>query len=192
MEYDVCIWLTDFIVMEKFHEHKEEKVIGEQVIVIAMVAILMASFLYYFLKQENKLTKTGINSTAITFASKLNAIRAQWFMDKQPNVVKVREYSTGDSEQVLINIPVNKKGWVDVPFQSSKQLVIETSACQQIWHYLIDGPLKILNETIVAIEIQHNVGRSNRICRYQLPSGTYFDYSTSNGKVSEVVYSNVN
>ena len=70
---------------------KREKTLAEQIITVVMVAILMAGFLYYFLRQEGQLTKVGFETVATNFAATVSTIRAQWYMDKQPRIVLLKE-----------------------------------------------------------------------------------------------------
>lgn len=173
--------------MARFLENKKEKMISEQVIVIAVVASLIAFFLYDFTEQDHQLSHTGLNSTATAFSGKLNVVRAQWFMDKQPNVVVVREFShDGTSIPSYQGIPVNKQGWVDVSAKITVQNLPTNSPCELIWQYLIGGELSIINTPVMAIEINNSVKRSTRVCRYQTENGSHFEYDSENGKVSDV------
>ena len=61
---------------------KREKTLSENIIVIAVLGILMTSFVYYFFKDEQRLTHTGFDYVAQNFSSRVVALRAQWFMDK--------------------------------------------------------------------------------------------------------------
>lgn len=174
--------------MVKYTESKKQKVISEKVIVIAIVVSLMAFFLYDFTEQDHKLTNTGLNSTVLAFSSKLNIVRSQWFMDKQPNVVVLREFTHDDKQQQNHqNIPVNKKGWVDISNETNEtneKGTLKLSPCQLIWQYLIGDELKIMNAPVVAIEINDKTEGLNRVCRYQTNGGAYFEYDSANGKIT--------
>jgi len=153
--------------------NKKEKSLAENVLIVTLVACLMGTFIYYFFKQEQQLTQVGYNTLARNFSSKVTAIRAQWFMDNQPNVVIIKE---GDAESR--NISVNSKGWVDY--------LAERQNCQKVWLAVMENDLTFMNQPIVVVEIKHEQYRLKNICRYSLVSGESFDYQIESGKVTEV------
>lgn len=158
---------------------KREKTLAEQIITVVMVAILMAGFLYYFLRQEGQLTKVGYETVATNFASKVSTIRAQWYMDNQPRIVLLKEQG---KQQSIRKISVNKNGWVDNNSTNSN--------CFIIWQQVMDSPLEFMNKPIVALQIIKNTDNNTRSCRYMLASGEYFQYNLDNGKVSNVLIIN--
>lgn len=158
---------------------KREKTLAEQIITVVMVAILMAGFLYYFLRQEGQLTKVGFETVATNFAATVSTIRAQWYMDKQPRIVLLKEQG---KQQSIRKISVNKNGWVDNNSANSN--------CFIIWQQVMDSPLEFMNKPIVALQINKNTDNNTRSCRYMLASGEYFQYNLDNGKVSNVLISN--
>lgn len=158
---------------------KREKTLAEQIITVVMVAVLMAGFLYYFLRQEGQLTKVGFERLATNFAAKVSTIRAQWYMDNQPKMVLLKEQG---QQQTLRKITVNKNGWVDSNSANS--------LCVIIWQQVMDSPLEFMNKPLVALQINNNTGSNTRSCRYMLASGEYFQYNIDNGKVSNVLIIN--
>ena len=157
---------------------KKEKTLAEQIVVIALVAIFMTSFIYYFFKQESQLTSTGFNAIAKQFAVQVTTIRAQWYMDKQPNIVVISRLELNNNNDENSHISVNKKGWVDVKVQSL--------ACEKIWHYVVNAPMSFIKNPVIAIEVKRKSTPFGRICQYSLASGLYFEYKSYNGKVSDV------
>jgi hypothetical protein len=161
--------------------NSREKTLGENVIIFALIAILMSSFLYYFFKQEQRLTEVGFDAVARKFSSSVLAIRAQWFMDGQPDEIIIKEKNKPN-----VTIKVNHKGWID--FNDEKE------RCQKIWQALMTTDLYFMNQPIAVIEINNVENGSNyteikvlNICRYSLSTGESFDYYLSNGKVSEII-----
>jgi len=154
---------------------KREKSLAEQVIIVLMVAALMASFVYYFFKEEAEITQVGFSSLASRFASQVTAIKAQWYMDKQPNMVYVKTANL-DDEPLLIK--VNKNGWV--------QPVENDNACKAIWQWVMQTPLFFMKQPISVYSVTDNINSSVSHCRYSLPSGEFFEYWPKTGKVSQV------
>lgn len=158
--------------------NNREKTLGENVLIIALIAVLMASFLYYFFKQERQLTEVGFDAVARNFSASVLAIRAQWFMDGQPDEIKLKE-----SGKPSVTLKVNQQGWLDFDDDNEK--------CQKIWVALMATDLFFMNQPIAVLEIQTHSTESKAInnkfvtiCRYSLPTGESFDYNLVNGKVS--------
>jgi len=145
---------------------------AENVIIILLLAILMMSFVDYFFKQEDKLTQIAFNRINQNFATKITAVHAQWFMDKQPDIVHV------EIDNETQSIAVNNKGWVDVEDQEL--------SCAKIWEIVIIEPMMLMKKPISAVEIKRNNMILGRICQFELPLGEYFQYNSQNGKVSGI------
>lgn len=154
---------------------KNEKSMGELLIIIAMLSIMMAVFIYYFLKQEEQFTSVGFGAVKNTFSSRVNIIHAQWIMDLKPDSVYVKELNEGKKN----GIAVNARGWIDA-FDNG-------NACQYIWQATMEVPMELMNSPISSIEIKKEGSGKNRICRYELPSGEHFKYDTNTGKVSDIL-----
>ena len=154
---------------------KKEKSLGEIVIIIAIVSILMMSFIHYFLKQEDQITQAGFKALSQNFSTKITAVRAQWFMDKKPDYVEL--ISSGETQKIY----VNQLGWVDSTNKNS--------ACEDIWTSIIGESLHLMN---VSIKVSENINvngkninvNAKRVCKYSLPSGDFFQYHTNDGRVN--------
>jgi competence protein ComGC len=161
---------------------KKGKSLGENMFILGIIAILMASFLHYFFKQEDQFTQTGFSAVANVFSSRVIGIHGQWFMDKQPNVVVIK------SKNIIPNqksedkkIPVNTSGWVDVNTNAHD--------CEKIWQHVLEMPMQFMKQPVVGVIKMVNNPKSNggkRFCQYRIPSGEYFEYQPHNGKVSSV------
>jgi len=150
---------------------KREKSLSENIIVIAALGILMTSFIYYFFKDDQRLTHTGFDYVAQNFSSRVVAVRAQWFMDKQPNLIKL-----SNTKADLIR--VNSRGWID--------FTGEANSCEKIWQAAMDTELVFLKQPVVVSMLEKTDQRKFRTCRYSLFGGEYFDYQMETGKVSKV------
>ena len=166
---------------------KKGKSIAENLIIIVMVGVLMTVFIYYFFKQEKHITKAGFDIVAQTFSARVTGIHAQWFMDNQPRWVVVKESKRLNGEWKSVRIAVNTAGWVDV---QSTATVSNQNDCQQIWQQVLATPMVYMKQPIAAVLINikpNNLSQQkNRLCQYSLPSGEYFEYQPSSGKVSEM------
>lgn len=165
---------------------KKGKSMAENLIIAVMLGLLMASFIYYFFKQEAHFTKVGFESVANSFSARVTGIHAQWFMDNQPRWVVIKETATLNGHRENTRIAVNLAGWVDIP--TANYLNIE-NGCQLIWQQVLATPMVYMKKPIsaVLVNISANNERHQKIslCQYSLPSGEYFEYQPSNGKVSQ-------
>ncbi len=152
--------------------NSREKSLGENMLIFSLIAIFMCAFIYYFFKQDEQITQAGFERIANNFSSKVMAIRAQWFMDRQPETVLLKDNG------VIEKIKVNKKGWVDFGEQAQN--------CQKIWHIVISNELTFMNQQVIAIDIHHEANQLKSACRYSLTTGEYFDYHLMSGLVTKV------
>jgi len=160
------------------NSEKKEKSLAEFLIIIALVGVMMAVFINYFVKSEPQFTHAGFTTLAQSFNTKVSAVHAQWLMDKQPNIVLLASFNKKDKQA----IPVNKTGWIDV---QQKNL-----ACEAIWQLVMEAPMNLMKFSISAIEVHDNTNKqevqTKAQCRYALLDGSYFHYNRANGKVSKV------
>lgn len=158
---------------------KKEKSLAEFIAIIALVGVMMAVFINYFIKGEAQFTQAGFATFAQNFNTKVNAVHAQWLMDKQPNVVLLSSFNKKEKQAV----PVNQKGWIDVKH--------EELACEAIWQLIMETPMSLMKFSISAIEVHDKTSEQNvndKVqCRYILIDGRYFNYDRANGKVSKVI-----
>ncbi len=153
-------------------ERKERSMI-EILIIVVITGALAGVFITSFFKQEQRISAAAFNALTNAFASKVQVVHAQWMMDEQPNVVRLREINTGTEELVT----VNKKGWIDTTSPSF--------VCQNIWLMATGAPLSFMNNPVSVIYIER-AGQTGPSCKYIVVNGeqTYsFEYSPSNGKI---------
>jgi len=164
------------------NSEKKEKSLAEFIVIVALIGVMMAIFINFFIKNETQFTQAGFATIAQSFNTKVNAVHAQWMMDKQPNIV----YLASLNKEQKQAIPVNKSGWVDV---KQPQL-----SCEAIWQLVIEMPISAMNFPVSAIEVRTSLNKRNDFdnnkCRYVLLDGSYFQYSRAKGKVSKVIASN--
>jgi hypothetical protein len=156
---------------------KNEKSLTETLVVVVLVASLMASFLFYFFKQQEQLTRAGFETLAQVFSARINGTHAQWFMDQKPNYIVIESSNIQPDGSHKIKVPMNKKGWVEP--------TDEFRLCQRTWQFVMEAPLLYMKQPIGAVLVEHK-NEVVQYCQYSLPSGEYFTYQQSNGKVSEV------
>jgi len=165
------------------NSEKNEKSLAEFIVIVALVGVMMAMFINYFIKSEGQFSHAGFSTLAQTFNSKVSAVHAQWLMDKQPNIVLLASFNHKEKQA----IPVNKAGWIDVEN--------EKLACEAIWQLIMETPMNLMKISISAIEV-HNLQSKNKSnqygntkseCRYVLLDGSYFQYNRAKGKVSKVI-----
>lgn len=150
---------------------KSEKSLGEMLVVVVLIALLMASFIFYFFKHQAQLTRAGFESVSNVFSARVNGIHAQWFMDLQPKNVVI-DSSVNSSK---VKVPVNDFGWVDVEASSLR--------CQLIWQYVMESSLVYMKQSIGTVLVESQGKKTASYCQYSLPSGEYFTYQSKTGKV---------
>jgi len=168
------------------NSEKKEKSLAEFVVIVALVGVLMAIFINFYIKNESQFTQAGFATIAQDFNTKVNIVHAQWMMDKQPNVVYLASFNKKEKQAV----PVNKAGWIDV---QQAQL-----SCETIWQLVIEIPIRAMKFPIGAIEVRTSYSEpqskqeasENSECRYVLLDGSYFQYNRAKGKVSKVITPN--
>tara|TARA_R110000737_G_scaffold317150_2_gene327677 strand:- start:51 stop:557 length:507 start_codon:yes stop_codon:yes gene_type:complete len=156
---------------------KSEKSLAEILVVVVLVASLMASFIYYFFKHQEQLTRAGFSTLAQVFSARVNGIHAQWFMDKKPRFITIASSNIQPDGSRKIKLPVNKMGWVDAGDQAL--------SCQKIWQFVMEAPLLYMKQPVGAVLIEQQ-RHGLPYCQYSLPSGESFTYHRDSGKVSEV------
>ncbi len=65
------------------NSEKKEQSLAEFVVIVALVGVLMAVFINFFIKNESQFIRAGFTTIAQTFNTKVSAVHAQWMMDKQ-------------------------------------------------------------------------------------------------------------
>ncbi len=164
------------------NSEKKEKSLAEFVVIVALVGVLMAIFINYFIESEENFTNAGFATMAQSFNTKVNTVHAQWMMDKQPNIVLLASLNKKEKQA----ISVNRAGWIDVP---KAQL-----PCEAIWLLVMETPMNLMNVSVSAIEVHTSKDKSlneqkiaeTSQCHYVLHDGSYFQYDRARGKVSKV------
>lgn len=155
---------------------KKETWLGEFMIIIAVLGILVASFIMYFSDSEDEFNSAGLKRMANSFSSKVNVVHSQWMMDNQPNVVRLRTKDV-EGKDIVEAITVNKSGWID---STSEQI-----DCFDIWQLAMDTPLNFMNETIAVVALNRH-DENIQVCRFSLSTGSYFEYAPRTGRVIAV------
>lgn len=164
------------------NSEKKERSQAEFIVIIALVGVMMAIFINFFIKNEAQFTRASFASMAQNFNTKVNTVHAQWMMDNQPNIV----YLASLNEVKKQAVSVNKSGWIDVQ---------EPLACERIWRLVMESSMDTLNFSVSAIEVHNAYNKQskkqdklkNGQCRYVLLDGSYFQYNRAKGKVSKVI-----
>jgi len=170
------------------NSEKKEKSLAEFLVIVVLVGVMMAIFINFFIKNETQFTRASFVAMAQSFNTKVNAVHAQWMMDKQPNVVYLASLNNVKKQA----ISVNKSGWIDV-----KENPL---ACEKIWRLVMESPITAMSFSVSAIEVHHSNKKNsnkktnneqskdeNSQCRYVLLDGSYFQYNRTKGKVSKVM-----
>ncbi|PCH97803.1 MAG: hypothetical protein COB83_01260 [Gammaproteobacteria bacterium] len=165
------------------NSEKKERSQAEFIVIIALIGVMMAIAVNFFIKNETQFARASFATMAQSFHTKVNAVHALWMMDRQPNIV----YLASLNEVKKQAIPVNKAGWIDV---KQKQL-----ACEKIWRLVMEVPMDAIKFSVSAIEVRNAYNKhqteqditNKNQCRYVLLDGSYFQYNRAKGKVSKVM-----
>ena len=85
------------------NSEKKDKSLAEFVVIVTLVGVMMAVFVNLYIKNESQFAQASFDSIAQTFNTKVNAVHAQWMMDKQPNVVYLRSLQN-KQKQFLVSL----------------------------------------------------------------------------------------
>lgn len=174
------------------NSEKKDKSLAEFVVIVTLVGVMMAVFVNFYIKNESQFAQASFDSIAQTFSTKVNAVHAQWMMDKQPNVVYLASLNNKQKQA----IPVNKAGWIDIDQQHS--------TCEAIWQLIMEVSIQQVKLAVSAVEVNKDFKATisssqdktfdfkSSECRYILYDGSYFQYNRAKGKVSKVFKSKSN
>lgn len=157
---------------------EKEKSIADFVGIVLIVAVLMALFIWYFLKHEQGYQQVALNNAKTRFSSQVLLAHAQWLVEFSPTTL-VMTLELPDGSRSKRRITMNKLGWPD---SNSASL-----ACHEIWQQVMAEPLKVLNTQVSVVELKRQLdsGKSTgKICRYFLSESRFFEYNSGNGQVT--------
>jgi hypothetical protein len=160
---------------------QREKSLAEQIVVITLVAVMMAVFIWFFFKNEKSVVDTGFRHLQGQFSSQVSLIHSQWILSGKP-VQLTMKLSLNDNSHHSQPIYVNKQGWVT---SLDDQLM-----CEDIWRQVMGIPLVYMKQPISAISVERIVVSEQqkmvkeKICRYSIVNGTYFEYNPLTGKIN--------
>ncbi len=147
----------------------------EFIIVIVIIALLMKAFMALFFEQQTQVTNSAFSALVQRFSTKINLVHSVWLTSGQPNMVYLAPIKVSLGENNNSAIPVNSAGWID---DNHPRL-----ACQRIWQHVLMAPMVVVNSQVIVVDINRRSGSKERVCRYSLASGAFFDYFTQQGKV---------
>ncbi len=147
----------------------------EFIIVIVIIALLMKAFMALFFEQQTQVTNSAFSALVQRFSTKVNLVHSVWLTSGQPNMVYLAPIKVSLGENNNSAIPVNSAGWID---DNHPRL-----ACQRIWQHVLMAPMVVVNSQVIVVDINRRSGSKERVCRYSLASGAFFDYFTQQGKV---------
>jgi competence protein ComGC len=155
---------------------KDKITLPELIIIVLLIGVLMTSFLMYFFKHQGQVTQTGFNNVSYVFAARLNAMRAKWMMSGQPRFIFVDD----ETSSTQMKVSLNSKGWVENS--------ASVAGCKSTWLQIMGSSIDNQESNILAIWLALNSTNTvqKSLCRYSLSGGEYFNYTPSNGKVTEV------
>ncbi len=166
--------------------NKRERSLAEQVIIILLLFILMATFIHSFFKNQTELNNIGFSTLANNFSSQLVLIHSQWLMSGRPRQLILREAENpvlSQEELVVVDqhgvksarVNVNKetKKVQNIGGQHKNQRIIKLNKrgwvindnknrqllpCQQIWQQVMNTKMTFSKQLISAVQVQQKAG----------------------------------
>jgi len=170
--------------------NKRERSLAEQVIIISLLFILMASFIHSFFKNQSQLNNIGFTTLANNFSSQLVIIHSQWLMSGRPAQLILTEVSLQQVDQELDpKLTFKQNGSKSATFNKKiktvqnigsshkNQRIIKLNKngwvindnknrqllpCQQVWQQVMNTKMTFSKQLISAVQVQQKaeVGKS--------------------------------
>ena len=151
-------------------------------IIIVMFFVLVASFVWYFDRNEPNVQKTALMNAADKFNNLVVAAHWQWRAKGSPERIMLIDYNIETKKETnRLPVTMSDLGWPRV--EPSMQ------GCKDLWDMILDMPLQ-LNNFRVRAEFFDGVHEGGKIldskCRFSVTAGAWFDYFVYTGRVEKV------
>lgn len=150
-------------------------------IIIALIfTAFMSTFVWYMSRSQSDVSKLAMRTAANTFSTSAINTHWKWRIEGSPQRVILIEYNRAGKETDRRPITMSNLGWPRVE--------PNTEGCQQQWLQMLGMPMELQG---FKVEAQYYDGRLNSgkildsYCRYNIKSGSYFDYKIFTGRVSK-------
>jgi len=150
-------------------------------IIVVVFFVLIATFAWYFDKNEPKVQKTALMNVADKVTNLVVAGHWQWRAKGSPERIMLVDYDTVTKKETNRRpVIMSDLGWPRV--EPNDQ------GCKNVWNMLLDMPMqletfRVRGEFIDGIDAGGKVLDSK--CRYSVTAGAWFDYYIYTGRVEK-------
>lgn len=150
-------------------------------IIIVTFFVLIATFVWYFNKNEPNVQKTALMNAAEKFSTLVVTSHWQWRSKGEPERIMLVDYDLATQKEVN-RLPVIMS---DLGYPRVEP---DMQGCKDVWDMLLDMPLQ-LNNFRVRAEFFDGINNGGKIleskCRFSVTAGAWFDYYIYTGRVQK-------
>lgn len=149
-------------------------------IFIVLFFVLIATFVWYFNKNEPNVQKTALMTSAESFSTSVINSHWQWRAEGSPERIMLVDYNRAGQETNRRPVTMSDLGWPRVQ--------PELQGCKDAWDMILGIPLQ-LNNFRVRAEFVDGINNGGKIleskCRFSITAGAWFDYYVYTGNVEK-------
>jgi len=149
-------------------------------IIIVLFFVLIATFVWYFNKNEPNVQKAALMTSADSFATSVTNSHWQWRAEGSPERIMLVDYNRAGQETNRRPVTMSDLGWPRVE--------PDMQGCKDVWDMILDIPLQ-LNNFRVRAEFFDGINNGGKIldskCRFSVTAGAWFDYYIYTGNVGK-------
>lgn len=149
-------------------------------IIIVLFFVLIATFVWYFNKNEPNVRKTALMTVADSFATSVTNAHWQWRAEGSPERIMLVDYNRAGQETNRRPVTMSDLGWPRVE--------PGMEGCKGVWDMILDMPLQLDNFRVRA-EFVDGINSGGKIldskCRFSVTAGAWFDYYIYTGRVQK-------
>lgn len=149
-------------------------------IIIVLFFVLVATFAFYFNKNEPSVQKAALMTSADSFAVSVTNAHWQWRAEGNPERIMLVDYNRAGQETNRRPVTMSDLGWPRV--EPGKD------GCKGVWGMILDTPLQ-LDTFKVRAEFFDGINNGGKIleskCRFSITAGAWFDYYIYTGRVEK-------
>lgn len=157
---------------------------GKIIVVIVFVA-LMASFVFYFNKNQPDVKYLAMENLQQRFSQSVTNSHWQWQAEGRPRMIVLVHYETGPDDN---DMPIEKdRRPIRMSLKGYPVAESNAEGCAKIWQMILNMPMtiegfKVFAEYFADTDATDAVDDSK--CKYRLSVGPSFEYQIAQGQVS--------
>lgn len=149
-------------------------------LIVVIFFVLIASFVWYFNKNEPSIQKTALMTVAESFSTSVTNAHWQWRAEGSPERIMLVDYNRAGQETNRRPVTMSDLGYPRVE--------PSMDGCKKVWDMILDMPLQLDNFRVRA-EFFDGINSGGKIldskCRFSVTAGAWFDYFIYTGRVQK-------